>query len=323
MPTLADVAKEAGVSKATASRAMARPEMVAAPTRERVRAAAARLGFQANRAARALTTGRTGMFGLIVPTLANPFFSPLVLGAQQAAEETDSHLLLGVSEYDAEREAALARRLGEQADGLVMVAPVGSDAALRAQARGLPLVLVDRRVGRLPSVVLDTASGTAALVRHLAGLGHREIAHLSGPPGSWADAARRTAAGDEAARHGARLRTLGPLPPTYDSGVAAAADLPRRVTAVVAYNSFLALGLLHGLTARGLRVPGDLSIAAADDLTALGATDPQVTALEVPVAEAGALAVSRLLDGAGRRRTATTALPTRLRLRSSTAPPPD
>lgn len=323
MATLADVAREAGVSKATASRAIMRPDMVAAPTLARVRAAADRLGFQPNRAARALTTGRTGMLGLIVPTLANPFFSPLVLGAQRAAEETDSHLLIGVSEYDAAREAALAGRLCEQADGLVMVAPVGSDASLRAQASRRPLVLVDRRVGRLPAVVLDTATGTADLVHHLHAAGHREIAYLSGPPGSWADAERRKAAAERAASEGGRLHVLGPLDPTFDAGVGAARQLPLRVTGVVAYNSYLALGLLHGLTAAGVHVPRDLSLAAADDLNALDATDPPVTALEVPVEEAGALAVARLLEvHAGVRRTVTTRLPTRVLPRGSTAPPP-
>lgn len=323
MATLADVAREAGVSKATASRALMRPGMVAVPTLERVRAAAERLGFQANRAARALTTGRTGMIGLVVPTLANPFFAPLVLGAQRAAEETDSHLLIGVSEYSAERETALAERLSEQADGLVMVAPVGSDAAVRAQAARRPLVLIDRRVGRLPAVLLDTASGTAELVRHLLGLGHREIAYVSGPPGSWADDQRRTAMAERAAEHGGRLHTLGPLPPTYDAGVRAAGEVPAEVTAVVAYNSYLALGVLHGLTSAGRRVPRDVSLAAADDLTALGATEPAVTALGVPVEEAGALAVSRLLEvRSGVRRTVTTRLPTEVLARSSTAPPP-
>ncbi|MDJ1131171.1 LacI family DNA-binding transcriptional regulator [Streptomyces iconiensis] len=323
MSTLADVAREAGVSKATASRAMMRPDMVAASTLERVRAAAERLGFQPNRAARALTTGRTGMLGLIVPTLANPFFSPLVLGAQRAAEETDNHLLIGVSEYDAARESALAGRLCEQADGLVMVAPVGSDASLRAQASHRPLVLVDRRVGRLPAVVLDTSAGTAALVQHLCAFGHREIAYVSGPAGSWADAERRTAATEQAEADGGRLHILGPLDPTFDAGVAAARQLPPSVTGVVAYNSYLALGLLHGLTAAGIHVPRDLSLAAADDLNALGATDPPVTALDVPVEEAGALAVARLLEvHAGTRRTVTTRLPTHVLPRGSTAPPP-
>ncbi|MEU7488882.1 LacI family DNA-binding transcriptional regulator [Streptomyces sp. NPDC042319] len=322
MATLADVARAAGVSKATASRALTRPEMVTEASREKVRAAAERLGFQPNRSARALTTGRTGMIGLIVPTLANPFFSPLVLGAQRAAEEADGHLLISVSEYSAEREAALADRLGEQADGVVMVAPVGTDAVLRERARHRPLILVDRRVGRLPAVVLDAEEGADRLAGHLLELGHREIAYVSGPPGSWADTRRRAALAERTAAAGARLHVLGPLPPTFDAGIAAAGQLPGGATAVLAYNSYLTLGLLHGLRAAGLRVPADVSVAAGDDLSALGVTDPPVTALRVPVEEAGATAVRRLLDlcaGAGTR--TTTRLAPGLEVRASTAPP--
>jgi LacI family transcriptional regulator len=322
VPTLADVARVAGVSKATASRALRRPDMVAAPTLERVRAAAEQLGFQPNRAARALTTGRTGLIGLIVPTLANPFFAPLVLGAQRAAEETDSHLLLAVSEYSAAREAALVDRLAEEADGLVLVAPVGTDASLRASARRRPLVLVDRRVDQLPAVVLDTASGVCDLFGHLLALGHRDIVYIAGPPGSWADGQRRALVTQQAEEAGARLRIMGPLPPTFDSGIAAASGLPSGATGVIAYNSYLALGLLLGLRAAGLRVPQDVSLAAADDLTALGAATPTVTALDVPVEEAGALAVTRLLDtAAGEGGTAAVYLPTRVLARDSTAAP--
>ncbi|MET9741656.1 LacI family DNA-binding transcriptional regulator [Streptomyces sp. NPDC006422] len=322
MATLLDVAHAAGVSKATASRALQRPDMVAESTRLRVREAADRLGFQPNAAARALTTGRTGLVGLIVPTLSNPFFAPLVIGAQQAAEDTESHLLIAVSEYDAAREDALADRLSEQADGLIMVTPVGSDAALRERFRRRPLVLVDRQVGRLPAVVADTAAGLAELLAHLLDLGHREIAYVSGPSGSWADEQRRAALTAQAAEAGARVRVLGPLPPTFDAGIEASRSLPGAATPGLAYNSYLALGLLHGLGAAGLRVPEDISLAAADDLSTLGATTPPVTALDVPLREVGTLAVTRLHEVVdGRRRTVTSRVPAAPVLRASTAPP--
>ncbi|MEB8342083.1 LacI family DNA-binding transcriptional regulator [Streptomyces endophyticus] len=322
MATLMDVAHAAGVSKATASRALHRPDMVAEGTRLRVREAADRLGFQLNAAARALTTGRTGLVGLIVPTLSNPFFAPLVIGAQQAAEDTESHLLIAVSEYDAEREAALADRLSEQADGLIMVTPVGTDAALRERFRRQPLVLVDRQVGRLPAVVADTAAGLAELLGRLLDLGHREIAYVSGPAGSWADAQRRAALTAQASEAGAHVHVLGPLPPTFDAGIEASRSLPAAATAVLAYNSYLALGLLHGLGTTGRRVPEDISLAAADDLSTLGATTPPVTALDVPLQQVGRLAVTRLhelLDG--QRRTVTSRVPAAPVLRASTAPP--
>ncbi|WP_329565591.1 LacI family DNA-binding transcriptional regulator [Streptomyces sp. NBC_01361] len=322
MATLMDVARAAGVSKATASRALQRPELVAEPTRLRVLDAAQRLGFHPNAAARALTTGRTGLVGLVVPTLSNPFFAPLVMGAQQTAEKTDHHLLIAVSEYDPAREAELADRLAEQADGLIMVTPVGTDAALRERARRVPLVLVDRQVGRLPAVVADTATGLAQLMDHLLDQGHRDIAYVSGPAGSWADGQRSAILRERAEQAKARLHVLGPMPPTFDAGIEAARTLPRGATAVLAYNSYLTLGLLHGLAAAHRRVPEDVSLAAADDLSSLKSTTPAVTALDVPVEEVGALAVTRLIDLlAGHHVTVTSRLPSRPVLRASTAPP--
>lgn len=322
MTTLMDVARAAGVSKATASRALQRPELVAEPTRLRVLDAAQRLGFHPNAAARALTTGRTGLVGLVVPTLSNPFFAPLVMGAQQAAEKTDHHLLIAVSEYDPAREAELADRLAEQADGLIMVTPVGTDAALRERARRVPLVLVDRQVGRLPAVVADTATGLAQLMDHLLDQGHRDIAYVSGPAGSWADGQRSAILRERAEQAKARLHVLGPMPPTFDAGIEAARTLPREATAVLAYNSYLTLGLLHGLAAAHRRVPEDVSLAAADDLSSLKSTTPSVTALDVPVEEVGALAVTRLIGLlAGHHVTVTSRLPSRPVLRASTAPP--
>ncbi|MET7536016.1 LacI family DNA-binding transcriptional regulator [Streptomyces sp. NPDC005507] len=322
MATLMDVARAAGVSKATASRALQRPELVAEPTRLRVLDAAQRLGFHPTAAARALTTGRTGLVGLVVPTLSNPFFAPLVMGAQQTAEKTDHHLLIAVSEYDPTREAELADRLAEQADGLIMVTPVGTDAALRERARRFPLVLVDRQVGRLPAVVADTATGPAQLMDHLLDQGHRDIAYVSGPAGSWADGQRSAVLTQRAEQAKARLHVLGPLPPTFDAGIEAARALPRGATAVLAYNSYLTLGLLHVLAAANRRVPEDVSLAAADDLSSLRSTTPPVSALDVPVEEVGALAVTRLIDLlAGHHVTVTSRLPSRPVLRASTAPP--
>lgn len=322
MPNLGEVARAAGVSKATASRALAHPDLVAKKTRERVVDAATRLGFQPNRAARALTTGRTGIAGLLVPTLTNPFFGPLVTGAQRAAEATDSQLLVAVSEFSAQRERELIRRLLEQADGLVLVAPVGDDASLRELAETCPLVLVDRMVGRLPSVLLDTVAGAAELTTHLLGLGHRHLTYISGPEHSWVDPRRRAAMRSRTDAVGARLDVLGPKQPTFASGVQAVSELSEDTTAVLAFNSYVALGALHGLHAADVRVPEQISLTATDDLSALDATTPGVTALSVPVEEAGRLAMTHLHELRERERgTAQSRLPGEVVVRGSTGPP--
>ena len=318
MAQLADVARLAGVSTSTASRALARPEMVAEHTRERVLEAAATLNFEYNRAARALITGRTGLIGLIVPTLTNPYYGPLVLGAQRAAEDIDCSLLVAVSEHEPEREHRLVTRLAGQVDGLVVVAG-GPDRELRRLAGTRPVVLLERQVRGMPAVVVDTPSGLVALAEHLVAGGHRRIAYVSGPEGTWGNSRRVEALTGHFGSARAKLTVLPPHPPTFDAGIAAADLVPRGVTAVIAYNSSVTLGLLHRFTVQGIRVPGDLALASADDLALLGATTPSITALDLPVAEAGSTAVARLhtlLSGA--RGPRVTTLPAKLVVREST-----
>jgi LacI family transcriptional regulator len=315
---LADVARTAGVSKSTASRALARPEMVAEPTRKRVLDAAEKLNFQHNRAARALTTGRTGLIGLILPTLTNPYYGPLVLGAQHAAEEIDCNLLVAVSEHSQDREHRLATRLANQVDGLVIVA-LGPGQTLRRLADTRPIVLLERHVPGLPAVVVDTPAGLVALAEHLVAGGHRRIAYVSGPQGTWGNRKRSEAITSYLHSVGVRLTLLPPQPPTFDAGIAAADQIPRDVTAVIVYNSSVTLGVLHAFSARGIRVPDDIALASADDLALLGATTPSITALDLPVADAGRAAIDRLHKLlTDTRSPRLTTLPTKLVVREST-----
>ncbi|GAA2431499.1 LacI family DNA-binding transcriptional regulator [Actinomadura vinacea] len=325
MVRLADVARAAGVSTSTASRALSRPEMVAPKTREHVARVAAAMGFQLNATARALTTGRTGLVGVIVPTLANPFFPPIVTGVQQPLTEAGGNVLLGVSDHSEDRERDLVTQLESRVDGLVLVAPVSGDAALRAAAERLPVVTVDRAVPGLPAVLVDIPSGVRQLMAHLLDLGHRRIAYLGGPPGSWMDRQREKAALKAAADAGARLTVLDPVPPQIDAGLAAAEHLLRHeaeVTAVLAYSSYVLLGLLMGLPGAGLRVPEDISLAASDDLTVIGMTRPGGTALQVPLEEAGRTACRLVQESSGNgTRPRRVRVPTTLVVRESTAAP--
>ncbi len=299
--------------------------MVAEETRERVARAADEMGFRLNATARALTTGHTGLVGVIVPTLANPFFPPIVTGVQQPLTEAGGNVLLGVSDHSADRERELVTQLGSRVDGLVLVAPVSPDATLRSFAERLPVVTVDRTTPGLPGVVVDTPGGVRKLMAHLLGLGHRRIAYLGGPPGSWMDRQRRKAALESVADGGGELTVLDPVPPQFDAGLAAAEHLVRheaRVTAVMVYSSYVLLGLFVGLGNAGLRVPEDMSLAASDDLTVIGMTRPGSTALHVPLQEAGD-AAGRLVREAPEvgSRPPRVRVTTRLVVRDSTAPP--
>jgi LacI family transcriptional regulator, galactose operon repressor len=307
MVDLLDVAQAAGVSKSTASRALVRPELVAAATRERVLQAAAELGFNPNRAARALTTGRTGFVGLIVPTLGNPFFGPLVLEAQHAVEDSSRRVLIVASENSLAREERLLTTLANQVDGFIVVGSLASDQFLRKVAQTKPLVLVNRKVRGLPTVLIDTPSGVAEIAAHLIRLGHTRICYLSGPAGSWMDQQRRQALAERIGPASAELVVLGPYLPTVDAGIEAAPEvLAQGATAAIVYNSSIALGLLHSLAARGVRVPDQISVASADDFAFDGSADPPVTALRIPASEAGRLAVHKLSELLAGRRTSGT-----------------
>ena len=319
MVSIADIARAAGVSKATVSRALSRPELVADQTRERILSVAADQGFHPNRAARALTTGHTGIIGLIMPTLANPFFAPLVLNAQEAAAKAGTLVLVATSEYSADREQQIVGRLADQVDGFIMVAPMSGDQALHRLAKAHPLVLVDRVAGKMPAVLAGATTGIAAAFDHLIGLGHRRLAYIGGPPHSWADRQRRRVLSERAAAAGVSLVAVGPLLPAFDAGLRAAAQLPPDVTAVIAYNSSLTLGLLHALLGAGVRVPDDISLVSGDDLAAFGAMTPAITAVEVPFAEAGTSAITALLGGRADQRPLL--VPSRLIIRASTREP--
>jgi LacI family transcriptional regulator/LacI family repressor for deo operon, udp, cdd, tsx, nupC, and nupG len=294
LATLADVATLAGVSKATASRVLSRPELVSPDTAGRVLAAAAKLGFVPNRAARQLARGRTGVVALVVPTLDNAFFTPIIAGAQAAAGEADLQLTVAVHPLAGADELTAFERLAHQVDGFVVVAPRGADDVVRAATRHKPTVLVDREVTGVPSVVADTATAFGSLVSRFVADGHERIAYLGGPDGSWQDG-QRTAAVVAATRGRAELTVLGPYPSTFEAGVRASDDvLASGATAVVPYATAIGLGLMFVLRGEGHR---DRSVTISSErmvVDALGLLG--VPAIDVDGGHLGRVAAGRLLE---------------------------
>lgn len=295
---LEDVARAAGVAKSTASRALSRPHLVAAATRERVQRLAEEMGLNLNPTARALFTGRTGALALIVPSLTNPYFAPVLAGAQQELAGRGGHALIAAPDGAAD-EITVAQSLHGHVDGAILIAPRADDDAIRALAERIPLVVVDRNVSGVPGFLADTPRGVGELVAHLTALGHRAIGYVGGPDGSSLDRLRIASARRRAAAAGATVEVVAPVLPELDAGLRLATEWPfaPEVSAVVVYSSYLALGLLVGLRERGVAVPADVSVAAVDHLAAVGGADALLTSLRVPLDELGRVAVAEALCG--------------------------
>ncbi len=319
--TLRDVARAAGVSAATASRALSAPDLVAPERRERVRRAARELGYRPNRAARELITGRSGHLCLVVPDLENPFFSAVAKAVQARARAAGHAVVVADAEEDPHLEAELVAQLGGQADGVLLCSPrMSAEDLAEVATDGPPVLLVNREGAGLPSVAVDNRDGVRQAVRHLHALGHRRIAYAGGPAGSWSDARRRD--GLAALELDVEVLDLGSHAPVFAGGVGAA-DLvvASGATAVLTHNDLMALGVMDRLRARGVRVPDDVSVVGFDDAPVATIVTPALTTVSMPLARLGRTAVDLLLAPRGDD-VPHTALPVELVVRASTAPPP-
>ncbi|MEV4071956.1 LacI family DNA-binding transcriptional regulator [Nonomuraea fuscirosea] len=299
MPILADVAALAGVSKATASRALGRPDLAAPETVARVRAAAEQLGFVPNRAATQLARGKTGVVAVVVPTLDNTFFNPIIGGAQARAAASGVQLTIAVHSLEHPAQLAAVEHLAHQVDGFLFTAPRGSDEIVRAAASYKPTVLIDREIDGMTSAVADTATAFGALVTWFTGKGHERVVYIGGPAGSWQDRQRQAAIRAAAEPSGATLTMLGPCPSTFAAGVEAAeAVVAARATAVVPYATSIGLGLMFALLNRGVR---DV-VVSSERMVVESLGLHEVPSIDVDGERLGEVAMDQLMDLLGERR---------------------
>jgi LacI family transcriptional regulator len=327
--TIRQVAAAAGVSIATASRALSGSSAVIEDTRRRVLQVATELDYTPSRLARSLATGLTGNVGVIVPDLTNPFFAPFLAELESTLGARDVGLLIGDSRESPEHEQDLVRRMSTQVDGLVLASSRLSDEQIVQATRRWPVVLVNRRLGpavqrpdRLAQVVLDVGPGFDAAVRHLHALGHRRVTYLDGPALSWSAAQKRAALERVCMEVGVRLTVVATARPDFAAGrevgrrILTTADPP--ATAVLTYNDQVALGVLAAGYDVGVEVPAQLSVVGCDDSLPEGLARPALTTIDCSSKTLGALAAAAIM---GRPADAADIVPTRLVRRESTAPP--
>lgn len=288
--TISEVAREAGVSIATVSRVIQGRSTVAPALAARVQEVARRLGYRPSPMARGLATGSTGMVGILVPQLANPYFHEVIKAVGAGAGHDGYRMLVLESNDLAEDEPELAAALYEHADGLILCSPRMSDEALTALAAGRPRLVCVHRVPRgehqPPGVACDMFGPMLELCRHLAGLGHRRVVYFFGSPHSWANSERWRAV-EHAASLGLEPRRVS-AGPTIDAGYAATdAAVALSPTALLAANDLCAVGVLTRLRELGLRVPQDMSLTGFDDIPFSRHTQPPLTTARIPRAAIG------------------------------------
>jgi LacI family transcriptional regulator len=294
--TILDVASLAGVHAATVSRAINVPEKVAPETRRRVEEAVRQLGFVPNRAARGLITGRTGNVAVIVPDITNPHFASLVRSVERSARQSDLQVLLVDTGEHPDEEVRAVESLVRDVDGFIVVSPRRLHRALPALG-ATPAVFVNRPVRTHASILLRTAPAVADVLGHLAALGHTRLAYLGGPSGSWAAGERRTAVRSTSRSSGMEVVDLTVDKPTFEAAVILVPDIVASgVSAVLAFNDQMALGVISGLTNRSISVPHDISVVGIDDVPMAAMVAPPLTTISLPTAEVGGVAVAMLSE---------------------------
>lgn len=297
MITVHQVAQAAGVSVSTVSRALSAPHKVAPDTRDRIAALAAELGYQPNRAAAGLRAGRSSALGLLVPDLANTYFTTIIKGVVERAREYGMGVFVVDSSNDPGTETAYLRSLAFQTDGVIAVSPRAPQADLKVVG-AKPLVFVNQE-GPL-AVQADPTGGVDAAVEHLRQLGHTRIGYVGGPESSWVDSRRRHALAATAST-GVDILDLGAFSPTVQGGQqAAAVVIASGATAVITFNSVGAVGLIKQLRVSGLRVPRDLSVIAFDNTFLAELVHPELSSIGADLFVTGRVAADLVMEALGR-----------------------
>lgn len=332
--TIVDVAKKAGVSLGTVSRAINNDVHVAPDTRERVLAVTRELGYVANRQARGLKGSRTNMIGMLVPDLGSGYIGEIIHGIDAELALSQRDLVLFTTHRTAVKEAGyVANMVQGMADGLLLVLPRNpADYMGTLTRRNFPFVLIDHQgtAAPCPAVGATNWQGAYNATEYLVKLGHKRIGFITGSMDLGAASERLE--GYKSALHVLHIPDDPGLIYEGDflqadgySGAQVLLDLNDPPTAVFASNDVMAMGVMDAVRSRGLRVPEDISILGFDDIPQAASVRPSLTTVRQPLEDMGRLAAQMLLDRIKNpeKEIYRVELPTELIIRNSTMPPKD
>jgi len=302
--TIKDIAREAGVSAQTVSRAINDKAEVSPQTKSRILDIARQMGYLPNSVARSLVSQRTYNIGLVVPDIANPFFSEIARGIEDAAQEAGYNVFLCNTAENLNRELkALYSLEAQRVDGIILCSSRLSEEELKDLAdRYQPLVLVNRRLTGKPAglVLIEDIGGAGQAIAHLTALGHRNIGLLAGPPNS--HSGRERARGYRQSMEAAGLSVYAHwqmyCAPQAEEGRAATLKLLAQapeLTALLAYNDLTAIGAMRACQELGIVVPDEFSIVGFDDIPLAALISPALTTVRIPKYQLGYQAMTLLL----------------------------
>lgn len=326
-PNVRDVARQAGVSVATVSRVLNHSPLVNGATRDRVEHAIEALQFVPSSAARAINSGRTRLVGALVPSMDHAIFARFIEAVEEHLDERRLSLIVAHTRYDSTRELEKARKLLDiGVEGLIVsgVTRAAGFGAVMTRHK-VPVVATSffKPDDPYPTIGYDNIAVARTALDHLLTLGHRDIAVLTGPTRD-NDRTRERLRGLEAM--GAANLHVIETALSFAGAVKATQqvmDQPARVTAFLCLSDVLAQGALMSLSARGVRVPEDISVIGMDDLPASASFAPPLTTVHLPVASMGRAAASAIADWIETsERPEHSLLETRLVERKSTGPAP-
>ncbi len=328
--SIKDIAKAAGVSHTTVSRALRDDPRISEQTRNLVHRLAAEMGYSPSAIARGLATGKTNTVGMVVTTISDPFVAPIAQGTERKAMEAGYSLILSQSGADPDRELAAVRLLRERrVDGVIVTASrVGELYTPLLSELKVPIVLINNQKGGgyLHSIYVDDFAGAKMAVGLLIDLGHRDIAYIACPERERSNRNRMNGykAALESRGISVNERLILQLEGKDDMARGAAAveeilSLDERPTALFCYNDMTAIGALQALHESGVRVPEDISIVGFDDVPISSVVCPALTTVAQPKEEMGVKAMEMLLALIEGEERENVVVKPRLVVRSSTA----
>ena len=304
--TIKDIAKHAGVSHSTVSRALHESPLISPETSENIRRIALEMGYLPSAAARTLKTNRSQALGVIIRNVDDPFFGEILQGIEEVAQSNGYSLFMAASRSPGDRDKALVQAMVERrVDGIIVCSiPVNPEQSRQLERFGVPIVIVNNQVADAYrySIYHDDVDGSRQLTRHLIDLGHRRIAYLGNSVSGRSTVERQAGFKKEMALAGLPIhpgyiyQVAGGGPREGDVGLNHYLGLSERPTALICYNDMMAIGVLQGLQKARISVPQEMSVTGFDNILFSAYTSPSLTTFDQPKRFIGETAARLILD---------------------------